>query len=56
VGLSVDFTSELTSPGRVIIIVLMFLGRLGPITAFAALSRGERESAIEYPHEEPLIG
>jgi Trk-type K+ transport system membrane component len=38
------------------VIVLMFLGRLGPITVFAALSRGERKSPIEYPNEEPLIG
>ncbi|MEQ8784868.1 MAG: TrkH family potassium uptake protein [Pirellulaceae bacterium] len=56
VGLSIDFTSRLTTAGRWIVILLMFLGRLGPITAFAALSRGERDSAIEYPNEEPLIG
>jgi len=34
----------------------MFIGRLGPITAFIALSRGQRKQAIEYAQEEPLIG
>jgi trk system potassium uptake protein TrkH len=56
VGLSTGMTSQLTPLARVIIIALMFIGRLGPITVFAALSRGRREQAIEYASEEPLIG
>jgi trk system potassium uptake protein TrkH len=56
VGLSTGLTTRLSEAGRIIVIVLMFLGRLGPITVFAALSRGERKTAIEYPNEEPLIG
>lgn len=32
VGLTRAYTAELTEPGRAIIIVLMFLGRLGPLT------------------------
>jgi trk system potassium uptake protein TrkH len=56
VGLSTGLTNNLTTAGQWIVIVLMFLGRLGPITVFAALSRGERKSPIEYPNEEPLIG
>lgn len=63
VGLSVDtgrtslsFTSFLNPGGKVIIITLMFLGRLGPLTAFVALSRGERRKLVEYPKDDVLIG
>ncbi len=56
VGLSVGMTTELSQAGRFIIIGLMFMGRLGPITIFVALSRNPHREAIEYPHEEPLIG
>ncbi len=56
VGLSTGMTSHLTDPGRVIVILLMFFGRLGPISVFIALSRSERHDPLEYPGEEPLIG
>jgi trk system potassium uptake protein TrkH len=56
VGLSVGMTPDLTLMGRAIIIVLMFVGRLGPITVFVALSREPRSQAIEYASEELLIG
>lgn len=56
VGLSTGMTPHLTAAGRVIVIVLMFLGRLGPISVFVALSRSEGEEKIEFPGEAPLIG
>ncbi len=56
VGLSTGVTTYLTDIGRIVIIVLMFMGRLGPISVFAALSRGERNEPFEYAEEEPLIG
>jgi trk system potassium uptake protein TrkH len=56
VGLSTGFTSQLTDVGRCIIIILMFIGRLGPITVFVALSRDERVHKVEFPNEELLIG
>ncbi len=56
VGLSTGMTQHLTNAGRVVIIILMFMGRLGPISVFAALSRGEQAEPIEYAEEEPLIG
>lgn len=56
VGLSTGMTSRLTDPGRIIVIALMFIGRLGPISVFIALSRSERKEPIEFPSEEPLIG
>ena len=56
VGLSTGLTPHLSTVGRVVVIGLMFAGRLGPISVFVALSRGERRSSIEYSAEEPLIG
>ena len=56
VGLSTGLTSRLSDVGRCIIIILMFIGRLGPISVFVALSRDERTSKIEFPNEELLIG
>ena len=56
VGLSTGLTDELSNGGRVIIILLMFLGRVGPITVFTALSRSEQRELIEFSSAEPLIG
>ena len=56
VGLSTGFTASLSTIGKIIIIVLMFLGRLGPISVFVALSLTQRQTPVEYPKEEPLIG
>jgi Trk-type K+ transport system membrane component len=39
-----------------VIIALMFIGRLGPITVFAALARTQREHKVEYVHDAPLFG
>jgi trk system potassium uptake protein TrkH len=49
-------TPHLTTAGRVIVIALMFMGRLGPISVFIALSRSERKERVEFPAEEPMIG
>jgi trk system potassium uptake protein TrkH len=56
VGLSMGITAELSVLGKLIIMVLMFLGRLGPLTVALALIEGEREKRIKYPAEEVLIG
>lgn len=56
VGLSTGLTEKLTVAGKLIIIALMLVGRLGPISVFEALSRVERRVGVEHPSEEPLIG
>jgi trk system potassium uptake protein len=38
VGLSMDVTPTLSVPGRMLIIVMMFIGRVGPLAFFAAIS------------------
>jgi trk system potassium uptake protein TrkH len=56
VGLSTGITEELNGMARSVLIVLMLIGRLGPITVFVALSQTERKKSVEYPNEEPMIG
>jgi len=56
VGLSTGFTAHLTTAGKIVIILLMFIGRLGPITVIGAISLSRREPAISYATEEPLVG
>ena len=55
VGLSLNATFELSEAGRLIIVLLMYLGRIGPLTFALALvqSRGD---ALKYPDEGVLIG
>jgi len=56
VGLSMGITPYLSAGGRLVVILLMFIGRLGPISVFAALSRTEQDDRIEFPGESVLIG
>jgi trk system potassium uptake protein TrkH len=56
VGLSTGITASLTDPGKLVLVALMLIGRLGPITAAVALARHEHVYQPEYPEEEPLIG
>ena len=56
VGLSTGLTTHLSSFGRVIIIALMFIGRLGPLTVLSATSRSTRHLYITYPEAEISIG
>jgi trk system potassium uptake protein TrkH len=56
VGLSTGITPQLPLPSQNILILLMFLGRTGPITLATALAFREREPRYRYPEERPIIG
>jgi trk system potassium uptake protein TrkH len=56
VGLSVGATAELTVGGKLVIIGLMYLGRLGPLTLALALMQTQPTKTLEYPQENVLIG
>ncbi|MGG6447371.1 TrkH family potassium uptake protein [Pseudobacillus badius] len=57
VGLSAGFTGELSPMGRILITIMMFIGRLGPLTmAFALAIHSNNKSKIGYPEEKILIG
>jgi potassium uptake TrkH family protein len=55
-GLSMGLTPELTSFGKVLLILLMFIGRIG-IVSFLLLLRGkENKENFHYPKERVTIG
>ncbi len=56
VGLSTGITGQLGTASRLVLITLMFIGRLGPISIAVAVSRRARRTRIEYPETAPLIG
>lgn len=56
VGLSTGITADIPAAGQLIIVALMFIGRLGPITFATALAMQERRRAYELPKERPIIG
>lgn len=55
VGLSMGFTASLTAIGKIVIIFMMFLGKLGPLTLAFSLARPEK-AKIKYPTEDILTG
>ncbi|WP_312396917.1 potassium transporter TrkG [Kocuria sp.] len=56
VGLSTGITAALSPFAQVVLICLMFLGRLGPVTVVTAIAVGRKPRAYELPKERPLIG
>lgn len=56
VGLSTGITAELPSAGHVLLVVLMFVGRIGPLTFATALALRERVRRYELPEERPIVG
>ncbi|MFN8439984.1 MAG: TrkH family potassium uptake protein [Caldilineaceae bacterium] len=56
VGLSTGITPSLSASSKVILILLMYLGRIGPLTLALALMKSTQGKQIEYPTEDVLIG
>ncbi len=56
VGLSSGVTGHLTFNGKFVIIITMFLGRIGPLTFLSVISSGNRQYKVRYPEENMLIG
>lgn len=58
VGLTMNLTPELSVPARWLLVVLMFVGRVGPLTfaAAIALERQPGDSEFRYAHEDVVVG
>jgi trk system potassium uptake protein TrkH len=56
VGLSTGVTPTLTTAGKAIIIVVMLIGRLGPLTLLAALTFNLKPIRYNYPDEAIIVG
>ena len=56
VGLSTGITADLPTSAQLVIIVLMYVGRVGTITFATSLMLGERRAQYRYPEEHPIVG
>jgi len=56
VGLTTGITPSLTSTGKLIIIAVMLIGRLGPLTLLAALTFNLKPAKYNYPDEAIIVG
>jgi trk system potassium uptake protein len=56
VGLSLGLTPDLSAAGKVIVIIGMFGGRIGPAVLVLTFLRGERITRIDYPEEKIILG
>lgn len=55
VGLTMGLTTKLTIIGKIIIVMMMFIGKLGPLTLAVSIAKSEQAS-IRYPNEDILTG
>ncbi len=56
VGLSTGITADLPASGQLLLIALMFVGRLGPVTLASALALRTRPRLYRLPEERPIVG
>ncbi len=56
VGLSLGATGKLLPLGKMLIILLMFVGRVGLLTVAFTMLRRSREDAVQYAEENIMIG
>ena len=57
VGLSANFTPLLSNGSKIVICLMMFLGRLGPMTFFQVFQNGDQESGhYQYVEADFLVG
>ncbi|WP_374238032.1 TrkH family potassium uptake protein [Microbacterium sp. SS28] len=56
VGLTTGITYDLPPAAEMILVLLMFIGRLGPLTIGSAFALRDRRTLYEFPTERPAIG
>jgi len=54
-GLSRNLTPQLSTPSHILLIILMFVGRLGPLTLIYSLST-QKHSRVRYPEAQFQVG
>lgn len=55
-GLSLGITADLSSVGKCVIMIVMFIGRIGILTFLYLIGRKEIEANYHYPKERVIIG
>lgn len=56
VGLSRNFTSTLSTAGKIVVILTMYLGRIGPITMALAFNTKRSKKGKSFPEEKVMVG
>lgn len=56
VGLSMGLTPDLSPIGRLVLIICMIIGRVGPLTFALALGRQKQRPKLKHPEETIIIG
>ena len=56
VGLTTGVTQRLNFIGKIIIMITMYLGRVGPLTVALALTNKRKNTGYKYPETKILIG
>lgn len=56
VGLSTGITPKLAPLSKIVLIILMFVGRVGPLTLALAISRSQQRKKLVYPEGRVIIG
>lgn len=56
VGLSTGITGELPLPAQLLLVALMFAGRVGPLSLATAMALRTGRRRYDYPEERPFIG
>jgi trk system potassium uptake protein TrkH len=56
VGYSTGITAALSAAGKIVLILTMFIGRIGPLTIVLSMSRQAIPKKYEYPQETVMMG
>lgn len=56
VGLSTGITASLDTPAKWVLIICMYIGRIGPMSLGAALAMRESKRVVRLPSERPIVG
>lgn len=56
VGLSTGLTPELSQTGRILMILLMYTGRVGPLTLAAAVAARQKQQRLREAEERVMVG
>ncbi|MEM7588674.1 MAG: potassium transporter TrkG [Myxococcota bacterium] len=56
VGLSMGITPQLDSFGRLLLVFLMFVGRIGPLTAALTVGQSDKKPTYHYPSAQIAVG
>jgi trk system potassium uptake protein TrkH len=56
VGISMGLTDDLTATGRWVVVLLMFLGRVGPLALASAIALPSTRGRFRFAHEDVIVG